>query len=618
MEPEIHLFIIWEKGRVKEREILDDIKSSFTLLKEYEIVWSPELVSTNYSRFYGQQLPKDSFKEKECGTGAFLLCIVKDNHPQYSVRMTSHGMEEVNINLFDKKTQYREWTGGGHKIHCTTNKKETNHDLVLLLGKNVEDFCIHIDSPNRELLFKDVEGASGWDSISHLFYVLNNTTNYVVLRGHNELFTLCPKEDIDILTDEYDSMYQIINSKCVYFHVRPKAETLVGGTVYYLDIWDAKKDYFDLLWMREMLSSSIFSEGIRVLNEENDFYCRLYHCLINKGQIAPKHRAKLDYYKQRFHIEEEDLSKVLVDWLSEHNYDIIEHKDPSNPFHISDPVISAYALRIGKCIRIVNCSCYDILTGEALRWESRVYEKKDTFVKKGTTWLIGNEKRFLSSLHKEFVPVLLSEGTDQENNWIEISRLEGENMEAFFSKRSNYTMRNLRQVVRLGVQSLWELNKSGIMHRDVTPENVIIGYRNGKLEWKILDFGWSVLYKEDKKIPCPPFLGKQYAPDYMYSDFYSYGMVLLSICRKMPYIKRIANALMTIQWDDYQDIVQVERLVNIVHALARKPFKPRDFYYFYRKKYSSYRKYFEHPNLIINLMLAQINKLFRKVLIIER
>ena len=42
--------------------------------------------------------------------------------------------------MFDSKFMYREWTGGGHKIHCTNSIDETNHDLTLLLDKNAEDY----------------------------------------------------------------------------------------------------------------------------------------------------------------------------------------------------------------------------------------------------------------------------------------------------------------------------------------------------------------------------------------------------------------------------------------------------------------------------------------------
>ena len=614
MTSEIHLFILWETARVKEHEILDDIKSSFILLKEYEISWNPNLVASNFSRFYGQNLPDKSFKEKECGRGSFLLIIVRDENPKYEVRNTSHGLEEVNINLFDKKSLYREWTGGGYKVHCTTNEKETNHDLTLLLGKNVEDFLsAHKNSPERESLQKDIEGANGWESIEHLFYVLNNTSNYVVLRGLKELQTSTPKEDIDILTDQYASMWQIINAEGFFFHVRPKAGVHIKEALYYLDLWDTKKDYYDLIWMRNMLSNSIIQDGIRVLDKENDFYCLLYHCLTNKGSIAQKHLPKLNQYKQIFHIEENDWSKILVDWLEKHSYDIIKHKDPSNPFVISDSVINKYATRWGVCIRIVDLQCYDKVTNELLQWESRVYEKENSFVKKGTHWLIENEKKILSQIDLPFVPKLIASGRAGASSWIEISRVQGEDLDKFLEVRSNFTLENIRGIIESGLKRLLQIYQSGVMHRDIIPGNILVSRQGDNLECGFIDFGSSIIYGENTSFPSPQYLGGVYAPEYMFSDFFSFGKVVLAICRKMPYLKRITNELTTIQWDNYTDEKFVKEVVERTLILCKKPMTLRDFYAFYRKKYSSWRKYVDSPSLIPKQLLVRTQRVMHRL-----
>ena len=172
MNKELHLFILWQNARYKESEILEDMAKYFTILKQYAITWTPQLVANNFTRFYGVNLPPNSFKEEECGRGEFLLCVVQDENPVYEVRMTSRGPEKVNVNMFDAKDRYRSWTGGGHKIHGTNNEKETNHDLTLLIGMNVADFLSkEASSTKYEALQKDIEGANGWESLEHMFYV---------------------------------------------------------------------------------------------------------------------------------------------------------------------------------------------------------------------------------------------------------------------------------------------------------------------------------------------------------------------------------------------------------------------------------------------------------------
>ena len=130
---ELHLVIIWENGRYKEREIVNFISKKFKLVEKYKINWNKNLFGKNLTTFYGTNLPPKSDKEKHCGNGEFLLLIFYDNDPKYGYVKTSRGSERVNVNIFSCKEKFRELTGGGHKIHSTNSPLETNHDLTLLL-----------------------------------------------------------------------------------------------------------------------------------------------------------------------------------------------------------------------------------------------------------------------------------------------------------------------------------------------------------------------------------------------------------------------------------------------------------------------------------------------------
>ena len=160
---ELHLFIIWENASYKKDEILEDIKKSFEIIKIYKMIWDKDKFSENLSRFYGTNLPAGSGKEQHCGTGPFILIIVKDKNPRYEIRNTSKGDKLVNINMFDKKTYYRELTGGGHKIHATNDIIETEHDLTLLLHQSIEDFLKNVEKSDKEEE-KNINliGTDGW------------------------------------------------------------------------------------------------------------------------------------------------------------------------------------------------------------------------------------------------------------------------------------------------------------------------------------------------------------------------------------------------------------------------------------------------------------------------
>ena len=285
--------------------------------------------------------------------------MIRDEKPTYEERMTSRGPEIVNVNLFDAKDRYRSWTGGGHKIHGTNNEKETNHDLTLLIGMNVADFLSkEASSTKYEAFERDIEGANGWESLEHLFYVLNNTVSYVILRGFMEpsappLFYV----DTDFITTDYENFRTVVNGVPALSTIRPKSEIHIGENMYYLDVWDSRRNYYDPRWLQDMLATAIVRNGMRVLNEENDFYCLLYHCITNKGYFDEKYAEKLQAYKKKFNIKEDDWAKVLVDWMSAHNYDITKHTDSSNDFNISNPIISEYAMRWGVCVRSVDLKC---------------------------------------------------------------------------------------------------------------------------------------------------------------------------------------------------------------------------------------------------------------------
>src|SRR6267142_437216 len=95
MGSELHLFIIWNRALAKAGTILEDMRSNFEIRRVFVMHWSEKHFSDNMSRFYGQKLPRDSFKETHCGRGPFLLVVVRDNDPRYGLRETSRSMIEI-------------------------------------------------------------------------------------------------------------------------------------------------------------------------------------------------------------------------------------------------------------------------------------------------------------------------------------------------------------------------------------------------------------------------------------------------------------------------------------------------------------------------------------------
>lgn len=339
---EIHLFIIWENALNKKEEILEDIKKNFEIINIYENTWSKDKFSENLSRFYGTNLPQGSGKEQHCGTGPFLLIIVKDNQPKYEMRATSRGAELVNVNLFDKKAQYREWTGGGHRIHATNNTKETNHDITLLLGKNIEDFLKETTpSQNIVKIEQDLLGAEGWKNANEMFYALNNCINYALLRNYENL----PEEiyvndhnDIDLICESKENGAYILNAKKVF-----KEEY----RVHYVTKVENRQAFFDLRYIgdgyycdaieKDILNTRIYQEkGFYTIEKQMYFYTLLYHTLVHKKEFAQDYKTRL----KEMNIEnitenetEEKYVNILRNWLIENGYFITRPIDISVQFN---------------------------------------------------------------------------------------------------------------------------------------------------------------------------------------------------------------------------------------------------------------------------------------------
>ena len=341
---EIHLFILWENALNKKDEILKDIKENFKILQVYQVTWSKEKFSNNLSRFYGTNLPKGSGKEKHCGNGSFLLVVVKCENPKYEKRMTSHGEEVVNINMFDKKTYYRQLTGGGHRVHGTDSELETNHDLTLLTGMNVKDFLEkHPQEWNGKIeeLNQDLIGATSWKDAKEMFYVLNNCIKYAVLRNYETLpeeIYLNEHNDIDIICDSYENAAYVLNAQKVFkeepdYRVHYKAK--VEDKYAYFDLRHIGDNYYYKQLEENILKNRIYNDkGFYTISNEEYFYTLLYHAILHKPKFAEDYRLRLSEMEQGKGLDiEKDYLQILKEWLIKNEYLVTKPIDKSVQFN---------------------------------------------------------------------------------------------------------------------------------------------------------------------------------------------------------------------------------------------------------------------------------------------
>ncbi len=560
---EHHLFIIWENALYAYVQILDDIKKHFEIIQIVECKWDADAVASNFSRFYGANLPKKSYKEKECGCGAFKVIIVKDNQPQYEYRNTSKGNKKVNINTFDLKEKYREWTNGGSKIHGTNNTKEFQHDITLLFGQNPNDYLRQYGHLKERHINQNIIGYNGWDSLNQLFYVLSNTIDYVILRGYDIIEKSSssnqPDDDIDILTTEYENAVYIINGKPACSTIRPHQQIKIASTIFYLDLWDFYKGYYDLQWEKEMLQSKVNFADAFILNPENDFFCLLYHCLINKNQIAAKYSSKLNEYKYKQPSSNASWENILVQFLSSKDYDIPKSKDSSVGYNINNEVIYKYANRKGKLIQahyFQDCNLF-----------SRIYQNNNTFVKQGSKQILRNECKYLTKLQPSSLFPTILNYTD---NSLVLSKVSGNTLIQISENKIHLSLQQQRKFLLGIIDILKSLYSNRIIHRDFTPSNILIDTENNDCNVHLIDFGWAIQYGDETSAIEPNGLGEIYRYSKYFSDAYAFAQILKIHFSSYPYLYNSAKIFEKIALTQHPDINDLEE----VHQFVSKKISP--------------------------------------------
>lgn len=353
MNSELHLFVIWSNAKYMEKAIIDDISVRFKVIGIHTIEWNKNRFTSNLIRLYGENLPPNSNKEVLCGNGPFTVVVVMDEQPLYRPRMTSKGSSIVNVNMFDSKEMYRHWTGGGHMIHGTNSDKEFRHDVVLLTGYSKEDY-LNKASLNRSILRESIyemPGEDSWRDINQMLYVLNETTDYVVLRNYDGVFRDYSSSihgDIDILTNNRYLAKIALNAKPTHKSNR-RVQHLVkigsGGTK--IDIRYIGDNYYCKTWEEKILSSRYLDEnGIYRASEENYIYPLLYHALVQKKAIADDYMSTFsDFFPG---CSKTELKDRLLSYMDYHHYYMIEPYDYSVYFN---PEVTGKKMSFGKLIR---------------------------------------------------------------------------------------------------------------------------------------------------------------------------------------------------------------------------------------------------------------------------
>ena len=544
LPPEEHLLIVWEAGRSQEARILEDLRARFEILAVCEMRWSADLLSDNFTRFYGQKLPPRSFKEQHCGGGPFLVVILRDPAPRYENRTTSKGDRVVNVHTFDAKQTYRQWTGGGHRIHATDTPSETRHDLTLLFGVTLKDFLAARPHPwngRVEPLDTALAGARGWDSLEQFFAVLNETVRYLVLRNFAGLpgrFDPSLHGDIDLLTDAPEDLAFIAGGSKVF----PKPHRVhyavpIGGGKVLFDFRFVGDGYYDRNWQQAMLDRRVpLSTGIYAPSAEDHFYSLLHHALIHKRAVAPDYMARLRELGAQLDLDwTVDLSfanprlwrGALQAWQRAKGYSIPRPADASVYFNeeILEGSFEWESIRKGLPLaapteRLLSARTLAQHDGKAYFSYVFLDEAAGTILKQASDDLAWRDARLLMRLEGPCFPRALS--ARQHDGWSEavFERIQGRPLHHVIREIAA-TPKTLAAFFEGCLDILDALQKAGLTHRDIHAQNIIV--REGRPV--LIDFGWAVA----PDMPCFTPLGLGQGgrpPDSSFCDVYAMGKVL--------------------------------------------------------------------------------------------
>jgi serine/threonine-protein kinase RIO1 len=505
---ELHLFIIWSNARHKEEAILNDISLNLDIIEVLEIEWNKESYSKNLTRFYGQKLPPRSSKEKHCGNGKFLLITVLDNcKPIYDFVETSRGTEYVNLKIFNLKQKYRDWTGGGHKIHSTNSPSEMNHDTTLLLGIHIEDYLKKCPKTkwNNEIksIKKELVGHNGWKNIKEFFYVLNSTTRYIVLRNYEclpDIFTLEEHGDIDLLVEDFEEMLLKANAEKVFADKnRVHCFTYINGKKVFFDFRYLGDNYYCRQWEKNLLKNRVLEKNsFFIPDHENYFYTLIYHCLIHKKEIQRGYYGKLEHLFKRLGLDENyhlydyinpfDLYFDLLNkFMSQNNYCFIKPKDISVYYdekYLNTEDAVDYLENNFKITNIKHSNINKNRHGSGyIHFVGYSRDNKKLFIKWGG--LCDSAKRefgTLSVLHKHNprnFPKPYYYKNHNDFKFIAMEYIEGVSLDILIKNQmltEEVKMKIIKQLQDIANMLL----NTGIIHRDLKPNNLIVS-RNNRL-----------------------------------------------------------------------------------------------------------------------------------------
>lgn len=630
-----HLLIIWSNASEYRDRIINDLKQHFLIRNAFKFHWGQDVFESNLKVFYAhsqRHLENDAYhrllveKMATCGTDEFYVILFVDKAPRMEMRKTSSGMALVNVNVFDAKSLYRKWSGGGHRVHTSNDEWETNKDLTVLFGLNTEDLFMTLPESGDCFVeySRNCLGVGGFESIQKLFYLLNNTLDYCVLRNHECIpnqFCTDSHGDIDLLVENRNYIRYLTQATDVFgLPYRVYHTIRIAGEEIPFDFRFLGDGYYDKEWEKDILKTrKLSNKGFYIPNEENQFYSLLYHAYIQKPVVADDYIEKLILYARAAGITFDSTASHAISLLDvffySKNYDYVCPSDKSVFFNEHNLSLSGRIESYGRLVS-KNVESDD----SSVPFFSTVYAKDHAFVKRGSPFLIDNEVGFLQKLSSyDYFPKILSFGTSDDVAYLKTREVPGKAFNLFFSKISNNTPSMVHSFLTEIVKILRILVENDILHRDFIPQNILVRKTGQTCKVSLIDFGWAISISKKNECLKPKGLADSYGLKNGYSDFYSLGRIIESQWGYwIPSFKHLSGFLESIVWEDYDDVEQLKSKIDKVDTLIGSRFSGKErlglFVYRHRLTRQLWRIFYTMKRVVNNHVDSLCRKAKKKLL----
>ena len=480
------LLILWPSANYLEKELLECTKD--IVHSKYSLNWGTGInYESALSRFYGETKTNIQSKAKACSEGIPILYIFYEENAPYVVECTSRGHKLVHKRSFQTKSKLRQLDNLSSNIHGTNDATEFLRDFYLIFeSKNIE---LDLKKKTKLKPRKTLLGTNGWASIEELLQAIELVTKYVVLRNFEHFPKILSNDshpDIDIMVEDFDAALSVIGGSAPDVeNGRVNTTTKINGQIYNIDVRSVGDNYYPLKIQKLTLKNrQQHSWGYSPNTEETPFLL-LYHALIHKESLSQDYATKL---AKIFHLNQDinlqqNLENKLFSWMKYHKINPTQCHDSTVCYNnLNNPNACWQKALISKSHKeaLVPMLLSRSTQSGYVYYCSENNTSDSIFVKFGGIGQSANREFEIMKFIVQKFPTDLAKmvqcpiyyANDGKNKFVSFKKItEGKTLKQILNNHSN---ENLHAIFDRILTFVKMLQKFKIVHRDLTPDNIIV------------------------------------------------------------------------------------------------------------------------------------------------